>query len=177
MNSPKKILRLFHLAQDESLPWSKVGKDCLDTRTRSLAKDAQQSFERRRRQCWQRRQQQQILQEKGGRRNDAIVEREGKRGDGSILCRPLAQPTLVDDADWRVCFEGLICEGSDCDVDMWDPEEKERAAKYRHSEKMKREWKTNLHCCACWSRELCCVVCTRGCVYAVCSLALVRTCM
>lgn len=53
-----------------------------------------------------------------GARHDAIVEREGKGGDGSALCRPPAPPALVDDADWCVCFEGLICEGSDCDVDM-----------------------------------------------------------
>lgn len=59
-----------------------------------------------------------ILQKKG-----AIVEREGEGGDGSALCRPPAQPVSVDDADWCVCFEGLMCEGSDCDVDMWDPEE------------------------------------------------------
>lgn len=58
-----------------------------------------------------------------GARHDAIVEREGKGGDGSALCRPPAPPALVDDADWCVCFEGLICEGSDCDVDMWDPKE------------------------------------------------------
>ena len=63
-----------------------------------------------------------ILQKKGGR-NGAIVEREGEGRDGSALCRPPAQPVSVNDADWCACFEGLMCEGSDCDVDMWDPEE------------------------------------------------------
>lgn len=63
-----------------------------------------------------------ILQKKGGR-HGAIVERGGEGRDGSALCRPPAQPVSVDDADWCACFEGLMCEGSDCDVDMWDPEE------------------------------------------------------
>lgn len=59
----------------------------------------------------------------GGGRHGAIVEREGEGRGGSALCRPPAQPVSVDDADWCACFEGLMCEGSDCDVDMWDPEE------------------------------------------------------
>lgn len=59
----------------------------------------------------------------GGGGGSSIVEREGEGRDGSALCRPPAQPVSVDDADWCACFEGLMCEGSDCDVDMWDPEE------------------------------------------------------
>ena len=40
-----------------------------------------------------------FFKKKGGEEMMAIVERKGKGGDGSTVCRPLAQPTLVDDAD------------------------------------------------------------------------------